>query len=120
MTRPKQKIEHSHKTYTDYFSDENPDIFFPSPTNKEEITFIHFSLDINKSSGPYRISSNVLNMLKNDFSEQLADSFNLSFTTGTFPTLLKLLNSSLSIKRILNQFSQIIVQVLFCQTLVRC
>ena len=114
------RIEHSHKNYTDYFSDENADIFFLSPTNKEEIKFIHFSLDINKFSGPYSISSNVLNMLKNDFSEQLADFFNLSFTTGTFPTLLKLLNSSLSIKRILNQFSQIIVQVLFCQTLVRC
>ena len=28
-------------------------------------------------------------MLKNDISEQLADLFNLSFTTGTFPTLLK-------------------------------
>ena len=28
-------------------------------------------------------------MLKNDISEQLADLFDLSFTTGTFPTLLK-------------------------------
>ena len=28
-------------------------------------------------------------MLKNDISEQLADLFNLSFTTGTFPSLLK-------------------------------
>ena len=113
------KIEHSHKNYTDYFSDENPDIFFLSPTNKEEIKFIHSSLDINKSSGPYNISSNVLNMLKNEFSEQLADFFNHSFTTGTFPTLLKLLKSSLFIKKILKQFSQIIVQVLFFQTLVR-
>ena len=28
-------------------------------------------------------------MLKNDISEQLPDLFHLSFTTGTFPTLLK-------------------------------
>ena len=28
-------------------------------------------------------------MFKNDISDQLADLFNLSFTTGTFPTLLK-------------------------------
>ena len=28
-------------------------------------------------------------MLKNDISEQLADLFNLFFTTSTFPTLLK-------------------------------
>ena len=28
-------------------------------------------------------------MVKNDISEQLADLFNLPFTTGTFPPLLK-------------------------------
>ena len=28
-------------------------------------------------------------MLKNDISEQLADLFNISFTTGTYPHLLK-------------------------------
>ena len=33
--------------------------------------------------------SKILNMLRNDISEQLADLFNLSFTTGTFPNLLK-------------------------------
>ena len=62
---------------------------FLSPTNKEEIKFILSSLDINISTGPYSISSKALNMLKNDISEQLVDLFNLSFTTGTFPTLLK-------------------------------
>ena len=83
------KIKHSHKKYTDYLSNENPDTFFLSPTNKEEIKFILSSLDINKSIGPYSIPSKVLNMLKNDISEQLADLFNLFFTTSTFPTLLK-------------------------------
>ena len=83
------KIKHSHKKYTDYLSNENLDTFFLSPTNKEEVKFILSSLDINKSTGPYSIPSKVLNMLKNDISEQLADLFNLSFTTGTFPTLLK-------------------------------
>ena len=83
------KIKHSHKMYTDYLSNKNPDTFFLSPTNKEEFKFILSSLDINKSTGPYSIPSKVLNVLKNDISEQLADLFNLSFTTGTFPTLLK-------------------------------
>ena len=73
--------------YTDYLSNKNPDTFFLSPTNKEEFKFILSSLDINKSTGPYSISSKVLNILKNDISEQLADLFNLSFTTDTFPTL---------------------------------
>ena len=83
------KIKHSHKKYTDYLTNENPDSFFLLPTNKEEIKFILSSLDINKSTGPYSIPSKVLNMLKNDISEQLADLLNLSFTAGTFPTLLK-------------------------------
>ena len=42
-----------------------------------------------KSTGPYSIPSKVLNMLKNDISEHLADLFKFSFTTGTFPTLFK-------------------------------
>ena len=65
------------------------DSFFLWPINKKEIKIILSSLDINKSTGPYSIPSKILNMLKNDISEQLADLFNLSFTTGTFPTLLK-------------------------------
>ena len=83
------KIKHSHKKYTDYLTNENADMFFLSPADKEEIKFILSSLDINKSTGPYSIPIKVLNMLKNDISEQLADLFNLSFTTGTFPTILK-------------------------------
>ena len=83
------KIKHSHKNYTDYLTNENPGSFFLSPTDKEEIKFILSSLDINKSTGPYRIPSKVLNMLKNDISEQLTDLFNLSFTTDTFPIILK-------------------------------
>ena len=33
--------------YTDYLTDENPDMFLLLPTNKEEIKFILSSLDIN-------------------------------------------------------------------------
>ena len=87
--KTEEKIKHSHKKYTDYLSNENPDAFFLSPTNKEEVKFILSSLDISKSTEPYSIPSKVLNMLKNDIFEQLADLFNLSFTTGTFPTPLK-------------------------------
>ena len=83
------KIKHSDKKYTDYLTNENPDMFFLSPTNKDEIKFLLSSLDINKSTGLCSIPSKVLNMFKNDISDQLADLFNLSFTTGTFPTLLK-------------------------------
>ena len=78
------KMKHSHEKYTDHLSNENPDTFFLSATNKEKIKFILPSIDINKSTGPYSVPSKILNMLKNDISEQLADLFNLSFTTDTF------------------------------------
>ena len=41
------KIKQSHKKYTDYFTNENPDSFFLLPTNEEEIKVILSSLDIN-------------------------------------------------------------------------
>ena len=44
---------------------------------------------MSKSKGPCSISSKILNVLKNDIFEQLADLLNLAFITGTFPTLLK-------------------------------
>ena len=47
------------------------------------------SLDITKATGPYSIPTKVLKRLKNDISDQIAYSFNLSFATGRFPTLLK-------------------------------
>ena len=83
------KIKHSHENNTDYLTNGNPDSFFFSPANKEEIKIILSSLDISKTTGPCSIPCKFLNMLKNDISEQLADLFNLSFTTGSFLTLLK-------------------------------
>ena len=83
------KRKYSNKNYTDYLTKENPNSFFLSPTDKDEIKLILSSLDISKATGPYSISTKVLKLLKNDISDQLADFFNLSFTTGSFTTLLK-------------------------------
>ena len=112
------KIKHSYKNYNDYLTNENPDSFFLSPTNKEEINIILSSLDINKSTGPYNIPIRVLHMLKNNVSEQLADLINYSFTTGTFPTLLKTAKVILIHKKD-SKISQIIIQYLFYQTSIR-
>ena len=48
------------------------------------------SLDISTATGSYSIPTKVLKLLKNDISEQLTDSFDLSFTRGSFPTLSKI------------------------------
>ena len=45
---------------------------------------------MNKSSGPKSIPYKILNLLKNYISKQLADLFNLSVSSGVFPSLLKI------------------------------
>ena len=83
------KIKYPYKYYTNYLTNENPNSFFLSPTDKEEIKLIISSLDISTATGPYSIPTKVLKLLKNDISDQLTDLFNISFTAGIFPTLLK-------------------------------
>ena len=43
-----------------------------------------------KSSGPNSIPVKILKLLKNDISQQLSDFFNMSFSTGQFPSVLKI------------------------------
>ena len=46
-------------------------------------------MNSNKSVGLNSIPARILKLLKNDISTQLADIFNISFSTGVFPTILK-------------------------------
>ena len=47
------------------------------------------SLDSNKSVGPNSIPTKILKLLKNDISSQLSEIFNISFSSGIFPSILK-------------------------------
>ena len=64
--------------------------FFLSPTDKDEIALIISSLDSTKSVGPNSIPTKILKLLKNDNSCQIVDIFNMSLTSGVFPSVLKL------------------------------
>ena len=83
-------IKFSPKHYTDYLSYSNTNTFFLTPTDKNEISLIISSLDSHKSSGPNSIPVKILKLLKNDISQQLSDIFNMSFSTGQFPSVLKI------------------------------
>ena len=83
-------IKFSPRHYSDYLSHTNTNTFFLTPTDKNEISFIISSLDSHKSSGPNSIPVNILKLLKNDISQQLSDLFNLFFSTGQFPSVLKI------------------------------
>ena len=48
------------------------------------------SFDSNKSTGPNSIPTKILKLLKNDISIQLSDIFNVFFSTGVFPSTLKI------------------------------
>ena len=85
----KRSIKYSHKHISDYLSNKASSTIFLQPTDKEEIANIISSLNSNKASGPNNIPYRILFLLKTEISKQLADLFNLSFTTGVFSSVLK-------------------------------
>ena len=85
----KQNINYSHKHFPEYLKHQCNNSLFIQPTDCEEIADIISSLNINKANGPFSISNKILILLKHDISKQLADLFNLSFSSGSFPSVLK-------------------------------
>ena len=83
-------IKFSPKHYKDYLSYWKTNTFFLTPTNKSEISLIIHSLNSHKSSGPNSIPVKILKLLKNNISQQLSDIFNMFFSTGQFPSVLKI------------------------------
>ena len=87
--KTKESINYSHRQYSDYLNDKCKNSFFIYPADKDEIADIISSLVKNKSIGPYSAPHNII-LLKNEISNPLADLFNLSFSSGIFPLVLKI------------------------------
>ena len=85
----KVNIKYSHKHISDFLKNRAQNSFL-SPTDKHEVALIISSLDSTKSVEPNIIPTKTLKLLKNDIFCQLADIFNMSFTSGTFPSALKI------------------------------
>ena len=85
----KQNINYSHKHCSEYLKHQCNNFLFIQPTDSDEIANIISSLNINKACGPFSIPNKILVLLKQDISLQLADLFNLSFSSGSFPSILK-------------------------------
>ena len=86
--KTKSNITFLPKNYTYYLSNTNTNVFFLTPTDKNKI-FIISSLDSHKSSVPNTMPVKILELLKNDISQQLMI-FLMSFLTGQFPSVLKI------------------------------
>ena len=80
----------STKSFTTFLNKPNSNSFFVSPTSKNEIMSCISSLENNKGSGPFSIPIRILQLLKHDISKPLSQIINLSFSTGIFPSNLKI------------------------------
>ena len=89
-SQTKVNIKHSNKRFSGFLKNRAQNSFFLSPTDKDEIALIISSLDSTKSVGPNSIPTKILKLLKNDNSCQIVDIFNMSLTSGVFPSVLKL------------------------------
>ena len=88
-TKTRLNISFSHKHFSDFLKNRSNISFFVSPTDKTEIENVISSLDSNKSVGPNSIPTKILKLLKNDIFSQLSEIFNISFSSGVFPSILK-------------------------------
>ena len=88
-SKAKLNISFSHKHFSDFLKNRSNISFFVNPTDKTEIENVISSLDSNKSVGPNSIHTKILKLLKNDISSQLFEMFNISFSSGIFPSILK-------------------------------
>ena len=87
--KTKSNIKFSPKNYRYYLYNTKTNMFFLTPTDKNEISFI-ISSDAHKSSGPNSIPVKNLKLRKNDISQQLSDIFNMPFLIEQFPSVLKI------------------------------
>ena len=88
-TKTKLDISFSHKHFSDFLKNRSNISFFASPTGKAEIAGVISSLDSNKSVGPNSILTKILKLLEDDISSQLSEIFNITFSSGVFPSILK-------------------------------
>ena len=82
-------INYSNKHFSEYLKYQCNNSVFIQPTDREEIANIISSLNINKTCGPFSIPNKILILLKHDISKQFADLFNLSFSSDSFPSIIK-------------------------------
>ena len=87
----KHNINYSHKNFSEYLKNQCNNSIFIQLTDSEKMANIISYLNINKASGTVSIPNKIFILLKQDISKQLADLFNFSFSSRSFPSILKYL-----------------------------
>ena len=88
--KTKANIKFSNKSFQDLLHHPIEESLFITPTNAYEVNLIISLLNSNKSTGPNSIPTKILKLLKNEISTHLADIFNLTLSSGVFPSILKI------------------------------
>ena len=86
----RSKIPESNKHFTSFLKHPNLNSIFLSPVTPEEVQKIIHSMPLSKSSGPNSIPIKILKLVCKEISYPLTELVNLSFSTGQFPSALKL------------------------------
>ena len=83
------KIHSSHLHFTRYLKNPNIHSIFISTTDANEVSNLISNLRNGKASGPNSLPTTVLKHVNSEISIVLSNLFNLSFSTGVFPDILK-------------------------------
>ena len=68
-------------------------MLFIAAADSYEVNLTISSLNSDKSTSPNSFPTKILKLLKNEISTHLADIFNLSFSPGGFPSILKVVKA---------------------------
>ena len=82
-------IKFSSNKFYDFLPDIETNSFFIKPVDKIEIKNIILSLNHFLAVDPNIFQTKILKLLSNDISNDLSELFNLSFSHGVFPSILK-------------------------------
>ena len=86
----RQKIPKTPKSFKHFLKEQNLHSMFLAPISESEILECLSSLDTNKANGPSSIPSKILNLIQDNIAVPLKTIFNLCFSTGIFPEILKI------------------------------
>ena len=100
MTFLKKCKYEGHKSFHEYLLNSTNQSFLIYDCDNDEIKNIISSFHAKKGYGPNSIDTTILQLLKDEISGPLSEIFNLSFSTGLHPDLLKIAKTIPIFKRV--------------------
>ena len=84
------RIRNADTRFHQYLKNRNFNSLFLFPTDATEVEKWILKIEFNKSSGPFSIPPRILKLIIKEISSPIASIINLSFSTGSFPDILKI------------------------------